>query len=122
MHLISIALFLPLLGFLFLLFGNKFISKRFSGYVGCATVFLSFLCFVKLLYGYYHSPLSQEVTLFSWIQIQGFDANFSLYVDHLSLLMGLVVTGVGFLIHVFSVGYMDHDEHVVRFFTLLNFF
>ena len=90
--------------------------------MACSTVFLSFLCFVKLLYEYPQGALLQEVTLFSWIHIQGFDADFSLHLDHLSLLMTLIVTGVGFLIHVFSIGYMDHDEHFVRFFALLNFF
>jgi len=63
-------------------------------------------------------------TLFgnSWISISGFHADFSLTVDHLTLIMLGVVTGVGFLIHVYSVGYMAHEEGYWRFFAYLNLF
>jgi len=117
-----LGLFLPLAGALLLFVCHNFISRRNTGIVGCSLVFFSFLCFVKLLYEYSQGIYLPEVTLFSWIQIKGFDADFSLHLDHLSLLMALIVTGVGFLIHLFSIGYMDHDEHFVRFFALLNFF
>ncbi|MCL2661148.1 MAG: NADH-quinone oxidoreductase subunit L, partial [Acidobacteriaceae bacterium] len=63
-------------------------------------------------------------TLFgnSWIAITGFHADFALTVDHLTLIMLGVVTGVGFLIHVYSVGYMKHEEGYWRFFSYLNLF
>jgi NADH-quinone oxidoreductase subunit L len=63
-------------------------------------------------------------TLFgnSWISISGFHADFALTVDHLTLIMLGVVTGVGFLIHVYSVGYMAHEEGYWRFFAYLNLF
>ncbi len=57
-----------------------------------------------------------------WIQAGGFTASFSFFIDHLSLIMILVVTGVGFLIHVYSVGYMAADKSYWRFFTYLNLF
>jgi NADH-quinone oxidoreductase subunit L len=58
----------------------------------------------------------------SWIAITGFHVDFSLAVDHLTLIMLAVVTGVGFLIHIYSVGYMAHEEGYWRFFAYLNLF
>jgi NADH-quinone oxidoreductase subunit L len=57
-----------------------------------------------------------------WIQITGFHVDFAFAVDHLTLLMLAVVTGVGFLIHIYSVGYMAHEEGYWRFFAYLNLF
>jgi NADH-quinone oxidoreductase subunit L len=57
-----------------------------------------------------------------WIQISGFQVNFAFTVDHLTLIMLAVVTGVGFLIHLYSVGYMAHEEGYWRFFAYLNLF
>ena len=58
----------------------------------------------------------------AWLRAGDFVANFGLYLDQLSLLMVLVVTGVGFLIHVYSVGYMAHEDGYCRFFAYLNLF
>jgi len=57
-----------------------------------------------------------------WIAITGFHADFAFTVDHLTLIMLGVVTGVGFLIHIYSVGYMAHEEGYWRFFAYLNLF
>jgi len=57
-----------------------------------------------------------------WIRSGTFSADFALYLDQLSLIMLLVVTGVGFLIHVYSVGYMWDDPSYYRFFAYLNLF
>src|SRR5438270_1433698 len=57
-----------------------------------------------------------------WIQIAGFRADFAFYLDQLSLVMLLVVTGVGFLIHIYSIGYMWEDDGFYRFFSYLNLF
>ncbi len=57
-----------------------------------------------------------------WIAITGFHADFAFTVDHLTLIMLAVVTGVGFLIHIYSVGYMGHEEGYWRFFAYLNLF
>src|ERR1035437_10256360 len=58
----------------------------------------------------------------TWIQAGSFRAEFGAYLDQLSLIMILVVTGVGFLIHVYSVGYMEHEGGYYRFFSYLNLF
>ncbi len=57
-----------------------------------------------------------------WIAAGGFVANFGFYLDQLSLVMVLVVTGVGFLIHIYSIGYMEHEGGYYRFFAYLNLF
>jgi NADH-quinone oxidoreductase subunit L len=59
---------------------------------------------------------------YGWIAITGFHADFAFTVDHLTLIMLGVVTGVGFLIHIYSVGYMAHEEGYWRFFAYLNLF
>ncbi len=66
--------------------------------------------------------LPYHETLAHWIRITGFSVDFSFYLDQLSLVMLLVVTGVGFLIHIYSVGYMWDDPSYYRFFSYLNLF
>lgn len=63
-----------------------------------------------------------NLTLFDWIPVPGINAPFSLHLDHLASWMTLIITGIGFLIHVYSIGYMDHDQDYVRFFAFMNFF
>ncbi len=114
------GLFLPLLGFLILLVTSHCISRKWCNFIACATIGLAFVCFTSIVGLYGTHP--QEISLFTWIPIKGIDADFSLYIDHLSLLMTLIITGVGFLIHVYSKGYMEHDEDYARFFACMNFF
>ncbi len=68
------------------------------------------------------SPDTIGIVSQPWITITGFQVNFALSVDHLTLIMLAVVTGVGFLIHIYSVGYMAHEEGYWRFFAYLNLF
>ncbi len=68
------------------------------------------------------APLALTVTSSPWIAVSGFQVNFAFTVDHLTLIMLAIITGVGFLIHVYSVAYMAHDEGFWRFFAYLNLF
>jgi len=68
------------------------------------------------------APLALSVASKPWIAITGFQVNFAFTVDHLTLIMLGVVTGVGFLIHIYSAGYMAHEEGYWRFFAYLNLF
>ena len=63
-----------------------------------------------------------ETLPFAWIWTTGFQAPFGFYLDQLSMVMVLVVTGIGFLIHIYSVGYMAHEGGFYRFFSYLNLF
>lgn len=120
---IWLGLFLPLAGFLILMLSSNHIRRNVAGWIACGTIFASFICFVSLLIAYFTNNMQdQTVTLFHWIPVKGIYADFSLHIDSLSLLMTLIITGVGFLIHVYSIGYMDHDEDFARYFACLNFF
>jgi len=68
------------------------------------------------------APDAIRVVSYPWIEISGFAVNFAFTVDHLTLIMLAVVTGVGFLIHIYSVGYMAEEEGYWRFFAYLNLF
>jgi NADH-quinone oxidoreductase subunit L len=68
------------------------------------------------------APLTLSVTSSPWIAVSGFHVDFAFTVDHLTLIMLGIVTGVGFLIHVYSIGYMAHEEGYWRFFAYLNLF
>src|SRR6185436_10855680 len=63
-----------------------------------------------------------HIDLFNWIAVTGLDISFGLMIDPLTVTMMLVVTGVGFLIHLYSIGYMKDDEGFSRFFTYMNLF
>lgn len=67
-------------------------------------------------------PATIEAISRPWIQVSGFAVNFAFTVDHLSIIMLMVVTGVGFLIHLYSAGYMAHEDGYWRFFAYLNLF
>jgi NADH-quinone oxidoreductase subunit L len=126
-------LLLPLGGFVVLsVFGDWIRKDREdagAGYLACATVLGSFALAAWTtvrLYGLVGGPeglrFSQPYLGFEWIEAGGFRVPLSLLVDPLSSVMMLVVTGVGGLIHVYSLGYMAHDEEKVRFFSYLNLF
>ncbi len=69
-----------------------------------------------------NAPLTMSVTSAQWIAITGFHVDFTLAVDHLTMIMLAVVTGVGFVIHVYSAGYMALEDGYWRFFAYLNLF
>ncbi|HEY4832875.1 MAG TPA: proton-conducting transporter membrane subunit, partial [Waddliaceae bacterium] len=117
------SLFLPLIGFLALLITANSIGRRLAGYIACTTVAISFACFVVLLVNYLTTVATPHtISFFQWIPIRGINADFSLRIDSLSLLMTLIITGVGSLIHIYSIGYMEHEEDFARYFACLNFF
>lgn len=120
---VYLALFIPLLGFLCLLFSAFKINRSAAALIACTAIFVSFICFVGLLYSYHANQMAPQLfTLYQWIDFPGLETDFNIRIDPLSLLMGLIITGVGFLIHVYSIGYMDHEEDYARYFACLNFF
>lgn len=122
-YLIWIGLFVPLAGFLGLVIFSDTISRGWAGALACTTVFLSFLSFFLLLVNNaYDGDSLHNTYLYTWIPVKGIHADFVVHLDHLSMLMTLIITGVGFFIHVYSIGYMDHDRDYARFFAFMNFF
>lgn len=122
-ELIGLIPLLPLLGFLAIGLLNKKLSKGIVSAIACGVVFISFILSVILFFSITGGEQkSLTYTAFDWITTGGFSVSFSFLVDPLSILMMLIITGVGFLIHVYSVGYMHDDEGFNRFFMYLNLF
>ncbi len=125
-NLIHLTVILPLLGFLINgIFGSKIKNEKVIGIIGSSTVGISFLIALGAFFqtlGLPEENRSNVVTLFTWLDVGSLNIKFSYLVDQLSLVMSLVVTGVGFLIHVYSIGYMHGDKGFWRFFSYLNLF
>ncbi|MBI4418420.1 MAG: NADH-quinone oxidoreductase subunit L [Ignavibacteriales bacterium] len=129
--LVPLIVLFPLAGFLFLgLLGTRIKNETVLGLIGSGTVGLSFLSaawiFLSML-AWDAVDRSFSVELFPWIASftgtpSSFSSSFAYRIDQLSILMTLVVTGVGFLIHVYSIGYMQGDRGFWRFFSYMNLF
>ncbi len=101
------------------------IGRKAIGWIGCSAVALAFLVATVLFFRLTGLPPDQRsatVTMFGWIASGGFQIDAVFLADPLSILMALVVSGVGFLIHVYSVGYMHDDRGFGRYFSFLNLF
>lgn len=113
----------PLIGFLIIGSGRNILPKAFAGILGSLTVFLSFAISIAIFLELQGSAAKTFVVpLFDWIHAGNLLVPFSFQVDPLSSLMLLIVTGIGFLIHVYSIGYMHHDAGFGKFFSYLNLF
>jgi NADH-quinone oxidoreductase subunit L len=110
---------LPLLGFLINGIGFRRVPHSLIGLIACGMSLGSFAISVYLFLNFKEA---QTVRLFDWITVGTLNITFSFLIDQLSLLMLLVVTGIGSLIHIYSVGYMGHDEGYGKFMAFLNLF
>jgi NADH-quinone oxidoreductase subunit L len=123
--LVSLVPLLPLLGFVLIALLVKRITHGLASFIACSSIFASFAISVFLfisLNGITSGPQQIEVTVFDWISVGNFSAVMGFLVDPLSIIFMMIITGVGFLIHVYSIGYMHDDEGVNRFFSYLNLF
>jgi NADH-quinone oxidoreductase subunit L len=113
---------LPLLAVLVnSLFGRKYL-KEASHYFAVGSVAIAFVLSISLLLRVAGGESPISVTVYSWIFGGGLDIHLGFLVDPLSAVMLLVITGVGLLIHIYSIGYMHGDPGYYRFFTYLNLF
>ena len=115
---------LPLAGAAVLLLGGR-ATNAWGHLLGCATVIGSFLVAVVSFVGMLGQPAEQRgyhETLFTWVPVGELRVDFGLHLDALSVCFVLLITGVGALIHVYSVGYMHDDPERRRFFGYLNLF
>jgi NADH-quinone oxidoreductase subunit L len=119
------VLLFPLLGFIILGLVGRFMTRPAILAVGWGACGLAFLFALANFLSMTSTPATGRVNdtvLYPWVGSGSFSLNFGLLLDPLSMTMLLVVTGVGFLIHIYSAGYMDDDPSFWRFFAYLNFF
>ncbi len=117
-----VLLLSPFVGFLFNVFFGKKVSRVVSGVIGTLTVVVSFLLSICFFAQLNLNGKPFEISLFDWIQVSNFKLEFGILLDQLSLLWLLFVTGIGSLIHLYSIGYMHDDENMHKFFAYLNLF
>lgn len=112
----------PLAGFLFNIFFGKAAGKTISGAVGTLAVSVSFVATLILFMQVLDTKQAIEVSLFEWINFSTFTIDFGFLLDQLSLLWLMFVTGIGALIHLYSIGYMHDDKNMSQYFAYLNLF
>ena len=110
----------PLAGTLAISLGWRALPGRSAGFLGSATILMSFLASIGALATLDHEAHTSSA--FSYARAVGLDVDMGILVDPLSVFMALVVSGVSFLIHVYSITYMASDRGYARFFAYLNFF
>lgn len=115
----------PLIGFLINGLGRKSLSKSLIGLIGSGVILASFAVSLGIFFEVKQVGFQPQVIhLFDFIKVQSFTISFSFQVDQLSSLFLLIITGVGFLIHLYSTSYMHNEEtqHYGRYFAYLNLF
>ena len=112
----------PLLSFVIIALFGKSLSKSITTFLAPSSILASFIVAVLIFINQLSNNHAVTVPVFSWIHVGDFHADFSFLVDSLSILFTLVITGVGFLIHVYSTGYMHDEKDYNRYFSYLNLF
>ena len=123
--LVGILLLAPVLGFVFNGLRFKSHNSILAGSVATAMAAVSFVCSLVLFAHLRAMPEAErliEVNFFDWISVASLNVKAGFVVDSISIIMLLIITGVGSLIHLFSVGYMSHDERPAKYFAYLNLF
>ncbi len=121
-NLVYAIILLPLLGFLINGLFGKNLPKIVVGSLATAMVFASFCIAVSIFLGFNSESQPVIVKAFEWFRVNGVQINFGFQIDQLSLMMVMIITGIGSLIHLYSIGYMSHDQGFYKFFTYLNLF
>src|ERR1700677_3514826 len=123
-HLTWLLVALPAAGAAILLLGGRR-TDRWGHWLGCLTALASFGVGLSLLadmLGRHGDARTISQTLFTWIPVNSLQVDFGLQIDQLSICFVLLITGVGSLIHIYSVAYMAEDPDRRRFFAYLNLF
>ena len=125
MSLLPLTFIFPLVGFLILAFMRDKLTEQVAAIVGVGSMLLSALCTLVVSYTFLtSSPAGTviEIPMWTWFQVGDFAPNFGLSFDGLALTMTGVITGIGFLIHLFAAWYMKGDTGFARFFSYMNLF
>ncbi|MCD1280104.1 NADH-quinone oxidoreductase subunit L [Psychrobacter sp. CCUG 69069] len=125
MSLLPLTFIFPLIGFLILAFMRDKLTEQVAAAVGVGSMLLSALCTLVVSYSFLTTnPAGTvvEIPLWTWFQVGDFAPHFGLSFDGLALTMTGVITGIGFLIHLFAAWYMKGDTGFARFFSYMNLF
>ena len=121
-NLALVLLLAPFLGFLINVFFGKSLGKSVSGFIGTAAVVVSFIATVIFFMQINQTGKPVQISLFDWISINNFKIDFGFLLDQLSLIWLMFITGIGSLIHLYSISYMHDDDNMHKFFAYLNLF
>jgi NADH-quinone oxidoreductase subunit L len=125
-ELIPVIVIAPLVGFIInSLFGGKYKNKALAGWLGTLAVTISFAVACGIFIEMLAAPPEERAIsyhLLDWLNVGSINVGISYLIDQLSIIFILVITGVGALIHLYSIGYMKGDPGFTRFFTYLNLF
>jgi NADH-quinone oxidoreductase subunit L len=116
---------LPLAGFLVLVLGGRRLGEPLAGWFATLMCGGAFAATVVVFFGLYDKPEQQrqfQQVLFDWLPVGGLKVQLGFLVDPLSITMALFITGVGTLIHLYSIGYMHGDPKFSKFFVYMNLF
>ena len=122
-NLIILLLISPLIGFLINGLFGKWLrnAEKVCGWIACLAVLVSLIC-SAIVFTHVKGGAELNQTLYEWIAGESFAFTIGFHVDSLTVVMLLIITGIGFLIHVYSIGYMHGDTGYTRYFAYLNLF
>ena len=114
----------PLIGFLINGLGRRALSKSLIGIIGSGSILASFVVSLMIFFAVKDGQAEPVVTYFNFLKVGSFEIPFAFQIDQLSSIFLLIITGVGFLIHLYSTSYMHEEktEHFGRYFAYLNLF
>ena len=116
------SVFLPLVGAAIAGFFGRALGDRAAAVVSCTFLGLAMLAGFVVFYDVAFAGETRQIELLTWIDSGAFEVAWSLRFDTLTAVMVFVVTTVSFLVHVYSIGYMERDPHIPRFFAYLSLF
>ena len=117
-----ILLFLPLISSIILGFFGKLIGNRYSGIFASCLITISALISLLIFYQVLAEGYSSNKLIFNWIHSGNFNVNWSIKIDTITAVMLVVVCLISSIIHFYSIGYMEHDPHKIRFMSYLSLF
>ncbi len=114
--------FFPLASAVLLLLSTGRMPRQFAALLGAGSVGLAAVCVALLARAFLADQEVREVTLWTWMTVGNFTPRIAFYIDGLTVVMMSVITGVGFLIHLYSIEFMWEDESICRYFAYMNLF
>lgn len=117
-----VAVFAPLIGFLLVSFFGRYLGDKASAILTTALTGTACACAWLLFPGVAFESQIHDITLLRWIDVGSFQVNWGIYLDTLCLVMVCVVTTVSSIVHLYSIGYMEHDKGLARFMSYLSLF